>query len=82
MKITYDPEADVLYIQFSKKRPVYNIDIESGVSYDLDQEGHLIGVEILDARKRYKTRFNKVEFIHYPLPIKKRPQKRIKKRKT
>ena len=57
-----------------------NIDIEPGVSYDFDQEGHLIGVEILDARKRYKTRFNKVEFIHYPLPVKKKPKKRTPKK--
>ncbi len=52
MKIEYDREADALYIQF---RPVHsegNMDIEDGVTVDLDREGHLVGIEILDASDR------------------------------
>ncbi|NQS98869.1 MAG: DUF2283 domain-containing protein [candidate division Zixibacteria bacterium] len=80
MKITYDPEVDVLYIKFSDERPVDNIDIEEDiVSYDIDNNGHLVGIEILGASKRFKD-FNKVEIEHYLIPIKKQPKKRTPKK--
>lgn len=77
MKITYDPEADAVYILFEKRKPSHAVEIEEGISYDVDEKEHLIGIEILDASKRYKN-FNKVEFIHYPLPVKKRTKKKEK----
>ena len=52
MKITYDPEADALYIALRDVPAADGIDIEDGVSVDLDKDGHLIGIEILDARQR------------------------------
>ena len=52
MKITYDSEADALYIELRKARPVVGRDIEDGVAVDLDDNGHVIGFEILDASKR------------------------------
>lgn len=52
MKITYDPEADALYIELRGARPADSLDIEEGVSVDLDSEGHIIGLEVLDASKR------------------------------
>jgi len=52
MKITYDPEADALYIALRDVPAADAIDIEDGVSVDLDKDGHLIGIEILDARQR------------------------------
>lgn len=52
MKIEYDPEADALYIQIREARVDDNIDIEDGVSVDVDEGGHIVGVEILDASKR------------------------------
>ncbi len=52
MKIEYDPEADALYIQIREAHPDDNIDIEEGVTVDVDKEGHIVGVEILDASKR------------------------------
>ena len=82
MKITYDPEVDVLYIQLSDETPADNIDIEEDIiSYDIDKNGHLVGIEILDASNRLKD-FNKVEFEHYGFPIKKRPKRKIKKQET
>jgi uncharacterized protein YuzE len=71
MKITYDAEGDVLYIYLNDHKPVDNIDIEENIiSYDLDKDGHLVGIEILDASKRVKD-CSKIDFIHYPKPIKK-----------
>jgi uncharacterized protein YuzE len=52
VKIEYDPEADALYIQIRDARPDDNIDIEDGVTVDIDEERHIVGVEILDASKR------------------------------
>lgn len=52
MKIEYDPEADALYIQIREAHPSDNIDIEEGVTVDVDEHGHIVGVEILDASKR------------------------------
>lgn len=52
MKIEYDPEADALYIQIREAHPHDNIDIEDGVTVDVDEHGHIVGLEILDASKR------------------------------
>ncbi len=52
MKIEYDPEADALYIQLREAHPHDNIDIEEGVTVDVDEGGHIVGLEILDASKR------------------------------
>lgn len=52
MKIEYDQEADALYIQFRSFLVEDKMDVEEGVTVDLDQEGHIIGIEILGARKR------------------------------
>ena len=82
MKITYDPEADALYIQFSNKPLSHSVDIEEGIVYDVDKEGNFAGIEILDAKKRFKSTFNKVEFIHYPLPAKRKAKKRSKKKEA
>lgn len=53
MKITYDLEADALYIQLREGVPaVDGVDIEDGVTADLDEDSHVIGFEVLDASKR------------------------------
>lgn len=51
MKITYDPEVDALYIRF-RETPVTTQHIGEGLAADYDAEGHLAGIEILDAAKR------------------------------
>lgn len=52
MKIEYDKEADALYIQLREASIEDNIDIEEGVTVDLDDKKHIVGIEILDASKR------------------------------
>lgn len=52
MKITYDPEVDALYIELRKAKPAGSMDLEDGVTADLDAEGHVIGLEVLDASER------------------------------
>ncbi len=52
MKIEYDKEADALYIQLREAYVDDNIDIEEGVTVDLDEKKHIVGIEILDASKK------------------------------
>ncbi len=52
MKIEYDKEADALYIQLREASVDDNIDIEEGVTIDLDEKKHIVGIEILDASKK------------------------------
>lgn len=52
MKITYDPQVDALYIELHHAQAHDNVDIEEGVSADLDAQGHIVGFEILDVSKR------------------------------
>ncbi len=63
MKITYDPEADALYIELRDARPADSVDIEEGVTVDLDSAGHIIGLEVLDASKRLTP--EELANIHY-----------------
>jgi len=52
MKVTYDPEADVLRILFSNA-PIEESDADKpGVIIDYDKDGKVVGLEILDASKR------------------------------
>jgi len=51
MKITYDREVDALYIRF-KETTVTTKHLAEGIAADYDADGHLAGIEILDAVKR------------------------------
>jgi len=52
LKIEYDKQADALYILLREARVDDNIDIEEGVTVDLDEKRHIVGIEILDASKK------------------------------
>jgi len=52
VRIEYDKEADALYIQLREANVDDNIDIEEGVTIDLDEKKHIVGIEILDACKK------------------------------
>ena len=51
MKITYDREVDALYIRF-RETTVTTEHLAEGIAADYDADGHLAGIEILDAVKR------------------------------
>ncbi len=52
MKVTYEPEVDVLRIIF-RDVPIEESDEERpGVIFDYDADGKLVGIEILSASKQ------------------------------
>ena len=53
MKIEYDREVDALYIRIQEKYVARTIEIEEGLNIDVDENGKLIGLEVLDATDRY-----------------------------
>lgn len=53
MRIEYDKEVDALYIRLQEKYVARTVEIEEGLNLDLDENGKLIGLEILDATERY-----------------------------
>jgi len=52
MKIEYSKDADALYVYFREMNVAKTREIEEGVMVDLDEQGHLIGIEIMDVSKR------------------------------
>ena len=51
MRITYDAEANALYIRFIETT-VTTQHVAEGVAVDYAEDGRIAGIEILDARRR------------------------------
>jgi len=54
LKIEYDKEVDALYIYLQEKEVYKTKEIEEGVNIDFDEEGKVIGLEIIGVTQRYK----------------------------
>ncbi len=52
MKVTYDPEVDVLRILLSDAPIEESDEHKPGVILDYDKDGNIVGLEILEASKR------------------------------
>ena len=52
MKIEYSKSIDALYIKLRQAEIADSRDIEEGVTVDLDSDGHIVGIEILDASEK------------------------------
>ncbi|MBU0760917.1 MAG: DUF2283 domain-containing protein [Nanoarchaeota archaeon] len=52
MEITYDKEADAIYIEFRSGNFTANKKIDDFTIIDLDANGNILGIEILEASKR------------------------------
>jgi len=52
MNITYDQDADAVYIELAKGKFGKNQKIDDLTILDLDKKGRVLGIEILDASER------------------------------
>ena len=53
MKIEYDREVDALYIRIQEKCVARTEELEEGINLDIDEDGQIIGLEIIGAVERY-----------------------------
>jgi uncharacterized protein YuzE len=52
MKVKYDVQTDTLRIRFSDKPVAESDEEKQGVILDYDEEGNILGIEILNASRR------------------------------
>jgi uncharacterized protein YuzE len=52
MKIEFHPQADTAYIEFMEGDVERSKQIEPGIIADFEEQGHLMGIEILYVSKR------------------------------
>ena len=55
MKVTYDKEADAMYVEFSRGKFAKNKRVDDLTILDLDKKGNVLGIVILDASKRIQA---------------------------
>jgi len=46
LEVTYDPEADILYVKLNEGKFSHNIDLSDMVVADIGTEGELLGLEV------------------------------------
>lgn len=52
MRITYDPDHDVMYIKFLDEKIADSVEVEEGVIIDYSENGKIVGIEIINASTR------------------------------
>lgn len=64
MRISYDTEADALYIRIGEGEFAKNQEVMPGVILDVGLNGELLGIEILEASRRYPLKeFARVDIV-------------------
>ena len=53
MQISYDTEADAMYIKFRHGQFVRNREVAEGIILDIGKDDALLGIEILEASSRF-----------------------------
>ena len=52
MKIEYSSDIDALYIRLRETKITDSMDVEQGVTIDIGEDGHIVGIEVLDASEK------------------------------
>jgi len=53
MRLTYDPQYNIAYIRFRRKRAqVTTIEVSDELNVDIDQQGRVYGIELLNANEQ------------------------------
>ncbi len=68
MKITYDPEVDIMNIYFQKGKYEVSEEIAEGIIIDLTKDGKVISIEILNVSKRMPK--ESIQDVTVGIPIK------------
>lgn len=55
MKIEYDAQVDIMYIELRDAVIKDSDEVAEGMVVDFDGDGHVVGIEILDASKLLGT---------------------------
>lgn len=55
MKVTYDPDVDILRIELSRTAIEESDEDKPGIILDYDADGNVVGIEILDASQRVEN---------------------------
>jgi uncharacterized protein YuzE len=61
MKINYDQDIDILRILLTDAVIEKSDEVETGVIFDYDNQGNVVGIKILDASKR-NTQTRQLEY--------------------
>ena len=67
MNISYDKDADCLYIQFQEGKVHKTRKIEESILVDLDDEGRIYGIEIIGVSERMSVK--SLGKINIDLPV-------------
>ena len=67
MNISFDEKADALYIQFQTGKAKETLKIRDGILIDIDKNGKLYGIEILDVSQRLPI--EKLGHLNINLPV-------------
>jgi uncharacterized protein YuzE len=50
--VNYSPEDNAAYVRFSQAKVLESEEVSPGVIFDYDEEGRIVGIELLDAREK------------------------------
>jgi uncharacterized protein YuzE len=51
MRVRYDPDANAAYIRLAEDPIVESEEVAPGIIFDFDEQGRIVGMEFLDAKK-------------------------------
>ena len=57
MKVTYDPDADAMYVRLTNEKFSKTKIIDNNTILDLDKKGEVIGIELLFVSRRLPKDF-------------------------
>ena len=67
MNISFDDQADALYIQFQEGKVGKTLKLQDGILMDIDSAGRVFGIEILDVSSRIPLEALSRINIEFPL---------------
>ena len=69
MRVSHDPETDMLYIKFEERPSLESFELCDGIVIDLDADEHVVGIEIEWASKKFDV--EKLRAVLEPEPASK-----------